>query len=260
MHAADLGHILQAAWRPHVTVAGMSIRLPWRVQYRASVVAGNVHIHRLLDREVASGDTVVDVGAHVGYNGLYAATRVGNGGRVYAVEPAPDNVDVLRQNIIANHVSNIAVLPCAAGERHGTRALYLRGPASAVNSFFPSSIYAQVTGALSVTVAPLDDLLVHAKITLVKIDVEGAELDALTGMSRIISTPGIRLIVEWHPALQQAAGYAPEALPEFLIARGFGLHRWRKRHTVRVVRSEISALAAALLRRRRPIDLLARRA
>jgi FkbM family methyltransferase len=259
MNAADFAHILQAAARRDVTVAGMSIHLPWHLQYRVSVVAGNIHVHRLIDREVSAGSVVVDVGAHVGYNALYAAARVGRGGRVYAVEPAPDNVEVLLRNIGSNHVSNVAVIGCAAGGTHGTRDLYLRGAASAVNSLFPSSIYAQVTGAVPVTVAPVDDLVAETNVRLVKIDVEGAELDALAGMSRIISTPGIRLIVEWHPALQQAAGHSPEALPEFLLARGFTLHVWRGGRIVPVAGSEIGSLSVAMLHRRRPLDLLARR-
>ena len=177
MRAADFAHILQAAVHRNVTVSGMSVRLPWHRRYRMSVVAGNVHIHRLIDHEVSAGDVVVDIGAHIGYNSLYAATRVGNRGRVYAVEPAPDNLEVLAHNVRANHASSVTVFRGAAGEAHGTRPLYLRGAASAVNSFFPSSIYAQVTGALPVTVVPVDDLVAQTKIRLVKIDVEGAELD-----------------------------------------------------------------------------------
>jgi FkbM family methyltransferase len=259
MNAADFAQILQAAARRDVTVAGMSIRLPWHLRYRVSVVAGNIHIHRLIDREVSPGSVVVDVGAHVGYNALYAAVRVGREGRVYAVEPAPDNVEVLLRNIGSNQASNVAVFGCAAGRTHSTRDLYVRGAASAVNSLFPSSIYGQVTGVVPVTVAPVDDLVAETNVSLVKIDVEGAELDALAGMSRIISTPGIRLIVEWHPALQQAAGHSPDALPEFLLGRGFTLHTWRGGRIVPVARSEIGSLSVAMLHRRRPLDLLARR-
>ena len=56
-----------------------------------------------------------------------------------------------------------------------------------------------------------------------KIDVEGAELDVLEGMPRLLRAPRIALIVEWHPLLQQLAGYGADALPRWLLERGWCL-------------------------------------
>src|SRR4029453_8542930 len=116
----------------------------------------------------------------------------------------------------ANGLDNVVVLPVAAGRAHEGRDLFLRGEKRAVNSLFRDSVYAAVTGVEPVRVAPLDDL-VDADPDLVKIDVEGAELDVLAGMTRLLGRPAIRLIVEGHPGLQAAAGYPPDALPRFLL-------------------------------------------
>ena len=180
--------LVQACISTQFNVAGARVEIPGTLPLRVSVVAGNLRMHRLIDNAVTPGATVVDVGANIGYNTIYAARRVGPGGRVIAIEPAVDNLAVLRRNIAANHLRNVVVKSVAAGRRHETRDLFLRGDISAVNSLFPESYYAAVTSVARVTVAPVDDL-VDGHVSLVKIDVEGAELDVLAGMPRLLRSP-----------------------------------------------------------------------
>lgn len=237
----------------------MRIRIPGPPAVRTSVVAGNIRVHALVDAVAAPGSLVVDVGAHTGYNTVYAAARVGPRGRVIAIEPAPDNLAVLVDNLSANRLENVVVQPVAAGRVHETRELFVRGEASAVNSLYPESCYGAVTGVTRVRVAPLDDL-VDGRPTLVKIDVEGAELDVLAGMGRMLRDPAVRLVVEWHPMLQQLAGYPPTALPQLLLEAGFTLDAVSHVGTTRLASGVVAEFARRLLSRRsRPVELLARR-
>ena len=233
------------------------MHLPGPRRIRFSVVAGNLRIHRLLDRLVEPGATVVDVGANIGYNTVHAARCAGTSGRVVALEPTPDNLEVLRRNVAASGLANIVVEPVAAGRAEGERELFVRGEKSAVNSFFPASCYAHVTEVLRVPVVPLDELVDEADV--VKIDVEGAELDVLEGMPRLLAKR-TALVAEWHPLLQQLAGYSPDALPTWLLQRGWQLHaasHWKVR---RVEAADLPALTARLLRARGPVELVAQRA
>jgi FkbM family methyltransferase len=177
---------------------------------------------------------------------------------VIAVEPTADNLAVLERNVAANHLGQVTIVRAAAGRAPGDREFYVRGDVSAVNSFYPTSVYAGVTRIVRVPVLPIDDL-VDGAVDLVKIDVEGAELEVLAGMSRVLTSPGLRLVVEWHPALQEAAGAAAEALPRELFRLGFALEAVG--HTSRdALRADgVAALAAALKRQGRPVELLARR-
>ena len=88
---------------------GMQVDLPFDVMTRISILAGNLRVQRIIDASVNRGDSVVDVGAHIGINTLYMAMRVGPAGHVIAVEPAPDNLDVLRRNIAVNRLDNVTV-------------------------------------------------------------------------------------------------------------------------------------------------------
>jgi FkbM family methyltransferase len=241
-----------------VRLADLTVHVPGARRIRLSVVAGNLRIHRLLDRFVQPGFTVIDVGANIGYNAIYAARRAGASGRVVAVEPTPDNLAVLRRNVEAAGLSNIVIEPVAAGSAPGPRDLFVRGATSAVNSFFQESCYARVTDVLRVPVARLDDL-VGGAAHVVKIDVEGAELDVLEGMPRLLGEHRPVLIVEWHPLLQRMAGYAPDALPRWLLERRWTLQAASHMAVRRLAAADVPALAGRLERLRKPVELLARR-
>jgi FkbM family methyltransferase len=251
------GRIARASVGAPVDLAGARVRIPGTLAIRLSVVAGNLRVQRLMD-ELSPGATVIDVGANIGYNTVYAATRVGPGGRVVAIEPAADNVRVLRQNIAANALDNVIVLPVAAGRAHESRTLFLRGDHSAVNSLFETSVYASVTGTETVAAAPLDDL-VDGDADLVKIDVEGAEVEVLLGMTRLLALPRIRLIVEWHPRLQQAAGHSPHTLPRLLLERGFTLRAASHTRITLLRPQDVEPLATRLHASGRPVELVAQR-
>jgi FkbM family methyltransferase len=254
-HARPLA---QALVGTHVDVAGARVRIPGPLAIRMSVVAGNIRVHRSIDAAIGPGATVVDVGASIGYNTVYASRLVGPSGRVVAIEPAADNLDVLRENLVANRLENVVVRPVAAGRGHEVRDFYLRGETSAVNSLFPESVYAAVTSVAQVQVAPLDDL-VEVDPDLVKIDVEGAELDVLAGMTRLLGHSTLRLIVEWHPGLQEAAGYRSDALPRLLLDHGFTVHAAWHAQVARLNAGDIDRIATELRRTGRPVELVARR-
>ena len=246
--------LVQACSGSTVEIAGGRVRIPGPRSIRLSVVAGNIRVQRLIDT-VSRGATIVDVGANIGFNTVYAARRVGPAGRVIAIEPAADNLSVLHENIAANALENVEVLAVAAGRAHEVRTLFLRGGHSAVNSLFEPSVYGAVTGATPVRVAPLDDLVPGAA-DLVKIDVEGAEIDVLLGMARLLQNASIQVIAEWHPRLQEAAGYAPYALPRLLLAQGFTLLAASHTRIAPLVSSAIDRMAVKLSRTGRPVELV----
>jgi FkbM family methyltransferase len=255
----DLPRAALDAWRgEEIRLSGASMVVPGPRRIRFSVLAGNLRIHRLLDRLVMPGATVLDVGANIGYNTVHAARLAGTRGRVVAIEPTPDNLAVLRRNVAASGLSNIVIEPVAVGSAPGVRDLFVRGEKSAVNSFYPESCYAHVTDVLRVPVVPLDNLASDGA-DVVKIDVEGAELDVLEGMPRLLQRPRTALIIEWHPLLQQMAGYTADSLPRWLLERGWQLLAASHLSVRPLAAADVAAMTARLLRVRGPVELLARR-
>ncbi len=169
-------------------------------------------------RYLKPGMVAVDVGAHAGYYTLLFARLVRPAGRVHAVEPAPANLALLRANLQRLGHAAVIVHPCAAGAAPGTRE-FLLTELGDTNSFFAHPL-APAVGRIAVDVAPLDTL-VGAPANLIKIDVEGAELDVLAGMPGLLAaSPSAVLLVEWNPACLRAAGRAAEELPQALVDLG----------------------------------------
>ncbi|MBS1817288.1 MAG: FkbM family methyltransferase [Acidobacteria bacterium] len=257
-YAAIAPALLRSLGSDTIAVDRTTLRIPGTRRIRASVLAGNVRMRTLLDRLVRPGDTIVDVGANIGAIAVHASRIVGARGRVVALEPAGDNLAVLRDNLARNACDNVTVLAAAAGRRREIREFFLRGDVSAVNSLFAESCYAEVTGVTRVDVVPLDDV-VDGDVRLVKIDVEGAELEVIGGMSRILAQQAVTVIAEWHPELQRAAGFEIDELPRRLLELGFAVEALGHVSAHPLTRHDIEPLAARLLAARRPVELVARR-
>ena len=163
---------------------------------------------RILTKLLQPGMTFVDIGAHIGLLTLAGARAVGRTGKVLAFEPAPPAFDALTQAILVNGLAEtVGARRLAIGEGQEQRTFYVRrvlGHSSLTRSDVPAE---SSVDEISVDVSPLDDLLRPGeRVDLVKIDVEGAELDVLAGMKRIIAeNPDIGIIAEFGPSHLRAA-------------------------------------------------------
>ncbi|MFQ5861378.1 MAG: FkbM family methyltransferase [Dehalococcoidia bacterium] len=179
----------------------------------------------LVGNSLGPGMTMLDLGAHVGYFSLIAARCVGSSGRVFAFEPQPRVYDVLVKNIKANGFhSTIRPVRKAVSNATGAAALLLAREGSGGASFYP------IPGASSlekvvVETTTLDAFLAAEgwpRVHLMKMDIEGAEKVALEGMRELAKRNlTLKLIVEFAPLVQAAAGVTPEELFETLLALGF---------------------------------------
>lgn len=152
---------------------------------------------RLLDDLLCVGDTFIDVGANNGYFAVFAASRVGPEGHVIAIEPNPAAFGRLRKNVELNGFEHrVACHQTAVGDVSGQGALFVEEFEDGWASLVPSPGRKQT---VPVSIQPLDELVEPAPSLVVKIDVEGSELSALTGMEAILrGSRNLALILEWN--------------------------------------------------------------
>ena len=170
---------------------------------------------------VQNGMTVIDVGAHVGIYSLIASKRVGETGKVIAMEPSPANAKQLRRHLSINQCTNVEVVEAAAGDR--TRKIsfsYRTDPTDPVA--FANSIAYDIGGErVSVPMLTLDNICEFIRPALFKIDVEGAELLALQGAKRVLSKHRPMVIVAIHPEPMKILGTTPKQLIGYMRKLGY---------------------------------------
>ena len=144
---------------------------------------------------VKPGAVVYDIGAHVGFYTLLAATRVGPRGRVVAFEPLPRNLAFLRMHVSMNGMTNVVIQAVAVADHHGIQRFD--------DSAGPSEGHLAAEGSLVVECVTLDELVASGEIPppdLIKIDVEGAELMVLRAGEATIRTHKPIIFLATHGA------------------------------------------------------------
>ena len=137
---------------------------------------------------VPMGSTVCDVGANVGYCTRHFARWVGPRGRVIAIEPEPENVAELRSEIQRRGLDHVECVQAAAGAQTGRGRLVL-------NRMHPGDHRLGQDG-IEVAIITIDDVMAERewpRVSLIKIDVQGAELAVIDG--------AIETLCRWRPAL-----------------------------------------------------------
>jgi FkbM family methyltransferase len=166
------------------------------------------------------GDTVIDIGAHIGYYTLLAARKVGPKGKVVAFEPEPNNFHLLSLNIKLNHYDNVIPIEKAVSNEESTVKLYLGG--SSTNSVIKNYNISQNSNFITIKAINLDKFKGFGKIRLIKMDIEGAELLALKGMLELIDkNEDLIIISEFNPSLLSQSGYSTKEYISLLNDCGF---------------------------------------
>jgi FkbM family methyltransferase len=149
-----------------------------------------IPIQKIFAQYLKGGDTFYDIGANVGFFSIIAAKLVGNTGKVYAFEPGSGNAHSVRHNAQLNNFSQIEVIAKAVSHTSGSGQLLL-AKYSGGHTLAIADAPPDLAGEVTVDLVSIDDLIAQNKIkppNFVKVDVEGAELDVLKGMTETIKT------------------------------------------------------------------------
>lgn len=161
---------------------------------RNSFVPDEPEIRRL-GEWLGPGDWAIDVGANIGYYTLAMARLVETAGRVISLEPMPNTFDLLASNVRAAESRNVTLLNVAASSSAELAAMDM--PVF-TDSGLSNPYQAQLasSGAYRVLCSPLDSLALPHRISLIKIDAEGHDLQVLQGADTMIHRDRPVLIVE----------------------------------------------------------------
>jgi len=178
--------ILQGKLRGKKWVVGAGEHGYWLGSYE-------MNKRQAFEDEIKSGAVVYDIGANVGYYSLLAAELVGDEGHVYAFEPLPRNISFLKQHMAINHLENVTVIEAAVSDAGG-EAYFNLGASTSMG-------HLAETGEITVEKVSLDEMLADGLLKppdYMKVDVEGAEYEALMGARKLIEKYRPILFLDTH--------------------------------------------------------------
>ena len=154
-----------------------------------------------LRQYVKDGSVFVDARANNGYFSLLVARLLKGTGKVYSFEPVPNTYKKLLQNIELNGCTNIEPYNFALGSYHHDAFINISDTSDGFNSL------AEIRGShtqIAVAVIPLDEVVSSNRVDIVKMDVEGYEMEVIKGATNVIkSNENVKIIFEHNPALSK---------------------------------------------------------
>lgn len=185
-------------------------------------------------QQLRQGDVVWDVGAFIGMYSMFAAKAVGADGEVFTFEPEHNTAKLVKKNSAYNNISNIRLIEAALGEEDGETVIYSsEEDQNAISSLRPGEHLKKQGIPIQIrTGTSLIDQQQATAPTVVKMDVEGAEYQALKGMQKTLERPECRfLFLELHPRDLPRFGASEEQVRELLQQVGFNLDKETQRGT-----------------------------
>ncbi|MEJ7797007.1 MAG: FkbM family methyltransferase [Solirubrobacteraceae bacterium] len=217
-----LGHLLRVS----------TADLPLDHAHAGLIVRGTLEppVQEALRRLLSPGDVFYDIGANVGFFTLLGARLVGPSGRVVAFEPLPWCARAVARNIQLNGFEHAQIRAEAVADADGSARLLVVGEAS-WSHLESTGRHADVRAEIDVAVVALDTLVAAGAIPppdVLKIDVEGAELQAIEGARETIARHRPAIVCELHDsneafvALMDELGYVTTNLDGPAAVAGAG--------------------------------------
>jgi len=166
----------------------------WR-QIRIGAFATDEPEYARLAEWIAEGDWVIDVGANVGHYTVRLSQLVGTRGRVFAFEPVSDTFELLASNVAAAGARNVTLFNTALSAQTAAMGMTMPLFDSGLTNYYMAALTSNNSEFEVLTIA-LDSIGLPLRVALVKMDVEGHEYQALTGMEQLLRRDRPRLIVE----------------------------------------------------------------
>jgi FkbM family methyltransferase len=178
---------------------------------------------RLLRRLLQPGQVFVDVGANIGWHSMLAADRVGPSGRVIACEPVSSTYSHLLRNIDINEFSQIDPHQIGLADRDAELNIYeLESDNCGAHSLFSNRKHQPLERVRVRHAASFFDEQNIREVHVCKIDVEGAEVEVLKGLTSVLRERRIKiLLLEINPEGLHRAKRSPDELIDLVRSNGF---------------------------------------
>jgi FkbM family methyltransferase len=210
----------------------------------------------LLNKYIGKGDTVLDIGANIGFYARIISKLVGKEGKVHCFEPDPANFKHLVRG--SADLVNTVLNEKAVGPKSGKIKIYTSPELNVDHRTYEPEVYER---AFEIEAVSVDDYVKQAniqKISLIKMDIQGFEMQALEGMkATLVKNSDVTLISEFWPYGLRKAGDSLPAYHSALTQLGFKCYLLKGRELQLLEAQKVNELAG--LPKEHYFNILARR-
>jgi FkbM family methyltransferase len=214
-----------------------------------SLGTNELPVQNALAEHLSSKDVFYDIGANVGFFTIVGAKLVGPYGKVISFEPVPENANVIRHNVQINQLQNVSVVEKAVSNHNDYESLQ-------VTTYSGGAMLASagtaddVARTIKIPVISIDHAITNSELpppNVVKIDVEGAELNVFLGMVYTLRCYHPVLIYEIDDQTEEAFEQKRTSCEQFLMGFNYQITRlpdsypqsgWKVAHFVATAHSE----------------------
>lgn len=182
----------------------------------------------LLEKNIKPGDTVLDIGANIGFYAKLLSKKVGSTGKVHCFEPDEKNFLHLKKN--TNGLSNVVLLNKAVGPKTETIKIYTSKELNVDHRTYKPEEFEKEIEIEAVSIDGYLATLQNAKVDVIKMDIQGFEMQAIKGMTNVLEqNPAVKIISEFWPYGLKMAGSSVSDYFNYLINKGFNCYLLEKK-------------------------------
>jgi len=215
-----------------MTYFGRRIMLDTRNIQNYSIITHGIYekgVAWAIEKYLSPGNTMIDVGANIGFFTLLGNHIVGPHGKVYSLEPNPDIFELMKASVHINAFRPRSVrLNMAAFDKEGTLELTWSAAKHGGGRLRTSDKIKLDEKSAQVELQRLDQLISvdDLPVDLIKIDTEGSELYVLQGAEGILNkSPNCVIISEWNPNFLRGRGSSVSEAIEFISSHFNSIER-----------------------------------
>lgn len=182
-----------------------------------------------LEKILRPGMNIVEIGANIGYYALIEAKLIRGQGYIYAFEPSPYNLNLLKRNTDLNNYHNVEIYPKAVGAMKGREKFFIASRSN-LSGFIKREDMSDMYGekgkdSIDVEIVKLDDFLKDKKVDFIRMDIEGYEKEALKGLETTLNSENVPkyLFIEIHSVLLHKKNSSAEEIIRYLEESGYSV-------------------------------------
>ena len=223
-----VNYVIRTYKKSFVEIEGRKMYLDQNDSLRLSFKKYDKFGEDFLKTQINEGDTIIDLGANIGYWTLFFAQLVGKSGKVFAFEPEPTLFEILKKNVEVNEFKNITLIQKAVSNISKKGKLFLSSNPNDHRIFDATG----TRNSINIDTISLDEYFSSndLQIDFIKSNIQGADFSAIEGSKNILEkSKNVKIMAEFSPFMLVEFNKNPEDFLDLLLDDDFFLYDLNRR-------------------------------